>query len=111
MRNSKKYLKSLVIVLLLLVLVSRQSFAVSLSEKETIRIENALETSKESLIQQKIVIDQLSTELKKQSESYKKLERDKIKSNVVVGVACFIVGAVAGGVAYGVYVYPWLSSD
>lgn len=29
----------------------------------------------------------------------------------VVGVACFIVGAVAGGVAYGVYVYPWLSSD
>lgn len=32
-----------------------------------------------------------------------------IKSNVVVGVTCFIVGAVAGGVAYGVYVYPWLS--
>lgn len=109
MRNSKRYLKSLVSALLLLVLVSQQSFAVSLSEKETIRIENALETSKESLIQQKIVIEQLSTELKKQSESYKKLERDKLKSNVVVGVACFVVGAVAGGVAYGVYVYPWLS--
>ena len=109
MRNSKRYLKSLVSVLLLLVLVSQQSFAVSLSEKETIRIENALEKSKESLIQQKIVIEQLSTELKKQSESYRKLERDKLKSNVVVGVACFIVGAVAGGVAYGVYVYPWLS--
>lgn len=110
MRNSKRYLKSLVSVLLLLVLVSQQSFAVSLSEKETVRIENALEKSKESLIQQKIVIDQLKTELKKQSESYKKLERDRIKSNVVVGVACFVVGAVAGGVAYGVYVYPWLSN-
>ena len=109
MRNSKRYLKSLVSVLLLLVLVSQQSFAVSLSEKETVRIENALEKSKESLIQQEIVINQLKTELKKQSESYKKLERDKIKSNVVVGVACFVVGAVAGGVAYGVYVYPWLS--
>ena len=109
MRNSKRYLKSLVSALLLLVLVSQQAFAVSLSEKETFRIENALETSKESLIQQKIVIEQLSTELKKQSESYKKLERDKLKSNVVVGVACFVVGAVAGGVAYGVYVYPWLS--
>lgn len=108
MRNSKRHLKSLVGILLLLVLVSQQSFAVSLSEKETIRIENALEKSKESLIQQKIVIEQLSTELKKQSESYKKLERDKWKSNVVVGVACFVVGAVAGGVAYGVYVYPWL---
>lgn len=106
----KKHLKSLVGILLLLVLVSQQSFAVSLSEKETIRIENALEKSKESLIQQKIVIEQLSTELKKQSESYKKLERDKLKSNVVVGVACFVVGAVAGGVAYGVYVYPWLSN-
>ena len=110
MRNSKRYLKSLVSILLLLVLVSQQSFAVSLSEKETVRIENALEKSKESLIQQKIVIEQLSTELKKQSESYKKLERDKVKSNIVVGVACFIVGAVAGGVAYGVYVYPWLSN-
>lgn len=110
MRNSKRYLKSLVSVLLLLVLVSQQSFAVSLSEKETVRIENALEKSKESLIQQKIVIDQLKTELKKQSESYKKLERDRIKSNVVVGVTCFVVGAVAGGVAYGVYVYPWLSN-
>ena len=109
MRNSKRYLKSLVSILLLLVLVSQQSFAVSLSEKETIRIENALEKSKESLIQQKIVIEQLSTELKKQSESYKKLERDKWKSNVVVGVTCFVIGAVAGGVAYGVYVYPWLS--
>ena len=53
--------------------------------------------------------NQLKTELKKQSESYKKLEREKVKTNVVVGVACFIVGAVAGGVAYGVYVYPWLS--
>ena len=110
MRNSKRYLKSLVSVLLLVLLVSQQSFAVSLSEKETIRIENALEKSKESLIQQKTVIEQLSTELKKQSESYKKLERDKWKSNVVVGVACFVVGAVAGGVAYGVYVYPWLSN-
>lgn len=109
MRNSKRYLKSLVSALLLLVLVSQQSFAVSLSEKETIRIENALEKSKESLIQQEIVINQLKTELKKQSESYKKLEREKVKTNVVVGVACFVVGAVAGGVAYGVYVYPWLS--
>lgn len=109
MRNSKRYLKSLVAILLLLVLVSQQSFAVSLSEKETIRIENALEKSKESLIQQETVINQLKTELKKQSESYKKLEREKVKTNVVVGVACFIVGAVAGGVAYGVYVYPWLS--
>lgn len=109
MRNSKRYLKSLVSILLLLVLVSQQSFAVSLSEKETIRIENALEKSKESLIQQEIVINQLKTELKKQSESYKKLEREKVKSNVAVGVACFVVGAVAGGVAYGVYVYPWLS--
>lgn len=107
----KKYLKSLVGILLLASLVSQPLSAVSLSEKETVRIENALETSKESLIQQKIVIEQLSTELKKQSESYRKLEIDKIKSNVVVGVACFIVGAVAGGVAYGVYVYPWLSSD
>ena len=107
----KKISRSLVGVLLLASLVSQPLSAVSLSEKETVRIENALETSKESLIQQKIVIEQLSTELKKQSESYRKLERDKIKSNVVVGVACFVVGAVAGGVAYGVYVYPWLSSD
>lgn len=104
-------LKKYVAVLAVLLLVSSQSFAVSLSEKETVRIENALEKSKESLIQQKIVIEQLSTELKKQSESYRKLERDKVKSNVVVGVACFVFGAVAGGVAYGVYVYPWLSSD
>lgn len=107
MRNSKRYLKSLVSVLLLLVLVSQQSFAVSLSEKETVRIENALEKSKESLIQQKIVIEQLSTELKKQSESYKKLERDKIKSNIIVGATCFLVGGVVGGVAWGVYTAPW----
>ena len=107
----KKYLRSLVGILLLASLVSQPLSAVSLSEKETVRIENALEKSKTSLIQQKIVIEQLSTELKKQSESYRKLERDKIKSNIIVGVSCFIVGAVAGGVAYGVYVYPWLSSD
>ena len=107
----KKYARSLVGILLLASLVSQPLSAVSLSEKETVRIENALEKSKESLIQQKIVIEQLSTELKKQSESYRKLERDKIKSNIIVGVSCFIVGAVAGGVAYGVYVYPWLSSD
>lgn len=107
----KKISRSLVGLLLLASLVSQPLYSVTLSEKETVRIENALETSKESLIQQKIVIEQLSTELKKQSESYRKLERDKIKSNVVVGVTCFIVGAVAGGVAYGVYVYPWLSSD
>lgn len=107
----KKISRSLVGVLLLVSLVLQPLSAVSLSEKETVRIENALETSKESLTQQKIVIEQLSTELKKQSESYRKLERDKIKTNVVVGVTCFIVGAVAGGVAYGVYVYPWLSSD
>ena len=107
----KKISRSLVGILLLASLVSQPLSAVTLSEKETVRIENALEKSKESLIQQKIVIEQLSTELKKQSESYRKLERDKMKSNVVVGVACFIFGAVAGGVAYGVYVYPWLSSD
>lgn len=107
----KKISRSLVGLLLLASLVSQPLYSVTLSEKETVRIENALETSKESLIQQKIVIEQLSTELKKQSESYRKLERDKIKSNVVVGVTCFIFGAVAGGVAYGVYVYPWLSSD
>lgn len=106
----KKRLRSLVGALLLALLVLQPVYSVSLSEKETVRIENALEESKTSLIQQKIVIEQLSTELKKQSESYGKLEREKIKSNVVVGVACFIVGAVAGGVAYGVYVYPWLSN-
>ena len=106
----KKQLRSLVGALLLALLVLQPVYSVSLSEKETVKIENALEKSKNSLIQQEIVIEQLSTELKKQSESYRKLERDKIKSNVVVGVACFIVGAVAGGVAYGVYVYPWLSN-
>ena len=107
----KKHLRSLVGALLLALLVLQPVYSVSLSEKETVKIENAVETSKASLIQQEIVIEQLSTELKKQSESYRKLEREKIKSNVVVGVACFIVGAVAGGVAYGVYVYPWLSSN
>ena len=107
----KKYVRSLVGILLLASLVSQPLYSVTLSEKETVRIENALEKSKESLIQQKIVIEQLSTELKKQSESYRKLERDKVKSNIIVGVSCFIFGAVAGGVAYGVYVYPWLSSD
>lgn len=110
MINLKRHLRSLVGILLLALLVSQPLYSVTLSEKETARIENALETSKESLIQQKIVIEQLSTELKKQSESYRKLERDKVKSNVVIGVACFVFGAVAGGVAYGVYVYPWLSS-
>ena len=107
MRNSKRYLKSLVSVLLLLVLVSSQLFAVSLSEKETIRIENALEKSKESLIQQEIAINQLKKELTKQSESYKKLEREKVKSNIVVGVTCFLVGGIVGGVAWGVYTAPW----
>lgn len=107
----KKYVRSLVGLLFLVLLVSQPLYSVTLSEKETVRIENALEKSKESLIQQKTVIEQLSTELKKQSESYRKLERDKIKSNVIVGVTCFIFGAVAGGVAYGAYVYPWLSSD
>ena len=107
----KKYVRNLVGILLLASLALQPLSAVTLSEKETVRIENALEKSKESLIQQKTVIEQLSTELKKQSESYRKLERDKIKSNIIVGVSCFIVGAVAGGVAYGVYVYPWLSSD
>ena len=115
MRNLKKHLRSLVGVLLLVLLVSQPLYSVTLSEKETVRIENALEKSKESLIQQKIVIEQPSTELKKQSESYRKLELDlerrKIKSNIIVGVTCFIFGAVAGGVAYGAYVYPWLSSD
>lgn len=107
----KKYVRNLVGILLLASLALQPLSAVTLSEKETVRIENALEQSKTSLIQQKITIEQLSTELKKQSESYRKLERDKIKSNIIVGVSCFIVGAVAGGVAYGVYVYPWLSSD
>ena len=107
----KKQLRSLVGVLLLVLLVSQPVYSVTLSEKETVKIENVLEKSKASLIQQETVIEQLSTELKKQSESYRKLERDKIKSNVAVGVACFIVGAVAGGVAYGVYVYPWLNSN
>ena len=105
----KKISRSLLGILLLVLLVSQPLSAVTLSEKETVRIENALEKSKESLIQQKIVIEQLSTELKKQSESYRKLERDKVKSNVVVGVTCFVIGGIAGGVAYGVYVYPWLS--
>lgn len=107
----KKMSRSLVGILLLVLLVSQPLYSVTLSEKETVRIENALEQSKTSLIQQKITIEQLSTELKKQSESYRKLERDMVKSNIIVGVSCFIVGAVAGGVAYGVYVYPWLSSD
>lgn len=107
MQRLKKYFRSLVSIFVLLVLVSSQSFAVSLSEKETIRIENALEKSKESLIQQEIAINQLKKELTKQSESYKKLEREKVKSNIVVGVTCFVVGAVAGGVAWGVYTAPW----
>ena len=105
----KKYVRSLVGILLLVLLVSQPLSAVTLSEKETVSIENALEKSKTSLIQQKIVIEQLSTELKKQSESYRKLERDKIKSNIIVGATCFVIGGVVGGIAYGVYVYPWLS--
>ena len=105
MRNLRKF----VAVLAVLLLVSQQSFAVSLSEKETVKIENALEKSKASLIQQEIVIEQLSTELKKQSESYRKLEREKTKSNIIVGVTCFVIGGIAGGVAYGVYVCPLLS--
>ena len=100
-------LRGLVSVLLLLLLVSQQSFAVSLSEKETIRIENALEKSKTLLIQQDTAINQLKTELKKQSESYRKLERDKIKSNIAIGITCFLVGGVVGGVAWGVYTAPW----
>ena len=111
MINLKKHLRSLVGALFLASLVSQPLYSVTLSEKETVRIENALEKSKESLIQQKIVIEQLSTELKKQSESYRKLERDKIKSNIIVGVTCFVIGGVVGGIAYGVYVYPWLSSE
>ena len=107
----KKISRSLVGILLLVSLASQPLSAVTLSEKEVTRIENALEKSKESLIQQKIVIEQLSTELKKQSESYRKLEREMTKSNIIVGVTCFVIGCIAGGVAYGVYVYPWLSSD
>lgn len=107
----KKYVRNLVGILLLVSLVSQPLSAVTLSEKETVSIENALEKSKTSLIQQKIVIEQLSTELKKQSESYRKLERDKIKSNIITGVTCFVIGGVVGGIAYGAYVYPWLSSD
>lgn len=106
----KKRLRSLVGALLLALLVLQPVYSVSLSEKETVRIENALEKSKASLIQQETVIEQLSTELKKQSESYRKLEREKIKSNIIVGVTCFIVGGVVGGVAYGVYVCPMLSN-
>ena len=105
----KKISRSLVGILLLASLVSSPLSAVTLSEKETVRIENALEKSKASLIQQKIVIEQLSTELKKQSESYRKLERDKIRSNIAVGITCFVIGGVVGGVAYGAYVHPWLS--
>lgn len=107
----KKYVRNLVGILLLASLALQPLSAVTLSEKEATRIENALEKSKTSLILQETTIEQLSTELKKQSESYRKLERDKIKSNIIVGVTCFIVGGIAGGVAYGVYVHPWLSSD
>ena len=106
----KKHLRSLAGALLLALLVLQPVYSVSLSEKEAIRIENALEKSKTSLIQQKTVINQLKTELKKQSESYRKLEIEKTKSNIIVGVTCFVIGAIAGGVAYGVYVYPWLSN-
>ena len=105
----KKYLRSLVGILLLASLALQPLSAVTLSEKETTRIENALEKSKTSLIQQKMTIEKLSEELKKQSESYRKLERDKIKSNIIVGATCFVIGGVVGGVAYGVYVHPWLS--
>ena len=106
----KKHLRRLVGALLLALLVLQPVYSVSLSEKETVKIENALEKSKTSLIQQEIVIEQLSTELKKQSESYRKLERDKIKSNIIVGVTCFVIGGIAGGVAYGIYVCPLLSN-
>lgn len=107
----KKYVRSLVGSLLLVLLVSQPLYSVTLSEKETVRIENALEKSKTSLILQETTINQLKTELKKQSESYRKLERDKIRSNIAVGVTCFVIGGVVGGIAYGVYVHPWLSSD
>lgn len=106
----KKHLRSWVGALLLALLVLQPVYSVSLSEKETVKIENALEKSKNSLIQQETVINQLKKELKTQSESYRKLEISKIKSNIAVGVTCFVIGAVAGGVAYGVYVYPWLSN-
>lgn len=109
MRSLKRHLRSLVGILLLVSLALQPLSAVTLSEKETVRIENALEQSKTSLIQQKITIEQLSTELKKQSESYRKLERSKIKSNIITGVTCFVIGGVVGGIAYGVYVHPWLS--
>lgn len=107
----KKYVRSLVGILLLVLLVSQPLYSVTLSEKETVRIENALEKSKTSLILQETTINQLKTELKKQSESYRKLERDKIRSNITVGITCFVIGGVVGGIAYGVYVHPWLSSD
>lgn len=106
----KKYVRSLVGILLLVSLASQPLSAVSLSEKEVTRIENALEKSKTSLILQETTINQLKTELKKQSESYRKLERDKIKSNIAIGITCFVIGGVVGGVAYGVYVHPWLSN-
>lgn len=106
----KKISRSLVGILLLVSLASQPLSAVSLSEKEVTRIENALEKSKTSLTLQETTINQLKTELKTQSESYRKLERDKIKSNIVIGVTCFVLGGIAGGVAYGVYVHPWLSN-
>lgn len=102
----RKHLRSWVGALLLALLVLQPVYSVSLSEKETVRIENVLEKSKNSLIQQEIVINQLKKELKTQSESYRKLEREKIKSNIIVGVTCFVIGGIAGGVAYGVYVCP-----
>lgn len=106
----KKYVRNLVGILLLASLVSQPLYSVTLSEKEAVRIENALEKSKTSLILQENTINQLKTELKKQSESYRKLERDKIRSNIAVGITCFVIGGIAGGVAYGVYVHPWLSN-
>ena len=106
-----KSVRKLFYLLVLVSLVSQPLFSVSLSEKETVRIENALEKSKESLIQQETAINQLKKELTKQSESYKKLEREKAKSNIIVGVTCFVIGAIAGGVAYGVYVYPVLRGE
>lgn len=105
----KKRLRSLVGVLLLVSLVSQPLYSVSLSKKETAKIEDALKKSEISLMQQEIVINQLSTELKKQSESYRKLKADKFKSNVITAVTCFVVGGVVGGVAAGTYV--WLHSN
>ena len=105
MKNVRKLLSLLVLASLLL----HPLYSVSLSEKETARIENALEKSKSSLIQQEIVINQLSTELKKQSESYRKLKADKLKSNIRVGITCTIVGAVLGG-AVGAYATSKLCS-